>query len=41
MADELGALSTAAVLDLQLAAAADSRFDLDELARFAHDPCHQ
>ena len=37
MADEVGALSTAAVLDLQLAAAADSRFDLDELARFAHD----
>jgi DNA-binding CsgD family transcriptional regulator len=37
MADELGAMSTAAVLDLQLAAAADGRFDLDELARFAQD----
>ncbi|MGH3070562.1 MAG: LuxR C-terminal-related transcriptional regulator, partial [Streptosporangiaceae bacterium] len=33
MADEVGAMSTAAVLDLQLAAAADGRFDLDELAR--------
>jgi DNA-binding CsgD family transcriptional regulator/tetratricopeptide (TPR) repeat protein len=36
-AEELGAMSTAAVLDLQLAAAADGRFDLDELARFARD----
>ena len=36
-AGELGAMSTAAVLDLQLAAAADGRFDLDELARFARD----
>ena len=36
-ADELGAMSTAAVLDLQLAAAADARFELDELARFAQD----
>jgi DNA-binding CsgD family transcriptional regulator len=36
-ADELGAMSTAAVLDLQLAAAADGRFDLDELARFARE----
>jgi len=36
-ADELGAMSTAAVLDLQLAAAADGRFDLDELARAARD----
>lgn len=35
MADELGAMSTAAVLDLQLAAAADMRFELDELARCA------
>jgi DNA-binding CsgD family transcriptional regulator len=36
-AEELGAMSTAAVLDLQLAAAADGRFDLDELARVAGD----
>ncbi len=36
-AEELGAMSTAAVLDLQLAAAADGRFDLDELARYARD----
>ena len=36
-ADELGAMSTVAVLDLQLAAAADGRFDLDELAWFARD----
>jgi DNA-binding CsgD family transcriptional regulator len=36
-ADELGAMSTVAVLDLQLAAAADGRFDLDELARLARD----
>jgi DNA-binding CsgD family transcriptional regulator len=36
-AEELGAMSTAAVLDLQLAAAADCRFDLDELARAARD----
>jgi DNA-binding CsgD family transcriptional regulator len=36
-AEELGAMSTAAVLDLQLAAAADARFDLDELARVARD----
>ncbi len=35
MADELGAMSTAAVLDLQLAAVADNRFELDELARYA------
>jgi len=35
MADELGALAVAAVVDLQLAAAADSRFELDELARHA------
>jgi DNA-binding CsgD family transcriptional regulator len=35
MADELGALAAAATLDLQLAAAADSRFQLDELARHA------
>ncbi|HEY6279234.1 MAG TPA: LuxR C-terminal-related transcriptional regulator, partial [Streptosporangiaceae bacterium] len=35
MADELGAMSTAAVLDLQLAAAADARFELDELTRYA------
>jgi DNA-binding CsgD family transcriptional regulator len=35
MADDLGAMSTAAVLDLQLAAAADSRFELDELTRCA------
>jgi DNA-binding CsgD family transcriptional regulator len=37
MAGELGALSTAAVLDLQLAAAADCRYDLDELERLAAD----
>jgi DNA-binding CsgD family transcriptional regulator len=37
MADELGALSTAAVLDLQLAAAADSRFEPEEAARYASD----
>ncbi len=37
MAGDLGAMSTAAVLDLQLAAAADARFDLDELARVAQD----
>ena len=30
-------MSTAAVLNLQLAAAADSRFELDELARFARE----
>ena len=36
-ADELGAMSTAAVLDLQLAAAADGRYDLDELARYARE----
>jgi DNA-binding CsgD family transcriptional regulator len=36
-ADELGAMSTAAVLDLQLAAAADGRFELDELAAFARE----
>ena len=36
-AGDLGAMSTAAVLNLQLAAAADGRFDLDELARFAGD----
>ena len=30
-------MSTAAVLDLQLAAAADARFELDELASFAQD----
>jgi len=36
-AGDLGAMSTAAVLNLQLAAAADGRFDLDELARFARD----
>jgi DNA-binding CsgD family transcriptional regulator len=36
-AEELGAMSTAAVLDLQLAAAADGRFELDELARFARE----
>jgi DNA-binding CsgD family transcriptional regulator len=36
-ANELGAMSTAAVLDLQLAAAADGRFELDELARFARE----
>jgi DNA-binding CsgD family transcriptional regulator len=35
MADELGAMSIAAVLDLQLAAVADSRFELDELTRHA------
>ncbi len=35
MADELGAMSTAAVLDLQLAATADARFDLDGLTRHA------
>jgi DNA-binding CsgD family transcriptional regulator len=35
MADDLGAMSTAAVLDLQLAAAADARFELDELTRYA------
>jgi DNA-binding CsgD family transcriptional regulator/tetratricopeptide (TPR) repeat protein len=35
MADELGAMSIAAVLDLQLAAAADARFDLDGLTRHA------
>jgi DNA-binding CsgD family transcriptional regulator len=37
MADELGAMSTAGVLDLRLAAAADGRFDLDELGRRAQD----
>jgi DNA-binding CsgD family transcriptional regulator len=37
MADELGAMSMVAVLDLQLAAAADGRFDLDELGRRAQD----
>jgi DNA-binding CsgD family transcriptional regulator len=36
-AEAVGAMSTAAVLDLQLAAAADGRFDLDELARAARD----
>jgi hypothetical protein len=36
-AEELGAMSTAAVLDLQLAAAADGRYDLDELARYARE----
>jgi DNA-binding CsgD family transcriptional regulator len=35
MAGELGAMSTAAVLDLQLAATADARFDLDGLTRHA------
>ena len=34
-AADLGALSTAAVLDLQLAAAGDSLFDTDEAARYA------
>ena len=36
-AAELGALSTAAVLDLQLAAAGHSLFELDEAAQHAHD----
>jgi DNA-binding CsgD family transcriptional regulator len=36
-AAELGALSTAAVLDLQLAAAGDSLFNLDDAARHARD----
>jgi DNA-binding NarL/FixJ family response regulator len=35
MADELGAMSTAAVLDLQLAGAAGARFELDKLTRYA------
>jgi DNA-binding CsgD family transcriptional regulator/tetratricopeptide (TPR) repeat protein len=37
MADELGALSTAAVLDLQLTAACDTRFELAEANRYATD----
>ena len=37
MAGELGALSTAAVLDLQLTAAGDSRFDLQAANRHATD----
>ena len=37
MAAELGALSTAAVLDLQLTAAGDSRFELAEANRHASD----
>ena len=37
MAGELGALSTAAVLDLQLTAAGDSRFELAEANRHATD----
>ncbi len=35
MADELGAMSTAAVLELQLAASADARFELSGLAQHA------
>jgi len=37
IAGELGALSTAAVLDLQLTAAGDSRFELAEANRHATD----
>ena len=36
-AEALGALSTAATLDIQLAAASHLRFELDEGARYAHD----